>query len=1195
MPSEEPNGRSETLRIYLLGEFRVELGSRTVAESSWRLRKARSLVKILALTSERRLHREQMIELLWPGADGAAGLRGLNQALHAARRALLSVYGSSMDTNDVIRHHRQVLSLLPLGPLWIDAEAFESKALEASRTGDGRLFDEAVDLYRDDLLTEDRYEDWVADRRIALNGVYLSLLHEFANRFEARGELPRAMDALRKIIAADPANEDAHAALMKLYALTGRRQYAIHQYHLLREILMREFQLDPDPSTVELHQYIVEGRFSVTDAAVALEEPGVPPERDPENDPGFFGRDADLDVLKNAVEDGLAGHGRVVMLSGEPGIGKTTLAETMTRLVTGGRRTSVYWGRCYQDEGAPAYWPWVQIIRSYLAGHTNHEIRERLGRHAADIAQIVPEVRERLCDVTEMPGISGSGARFRLFDAVSNVLKRIAAREPLLLVLDDLHWADRSSLLLLDFLVRDLRTASIVILATYRESDVDRFHPLNQALSQIVRQSGNRRIQLEGLSREDVGRFIAALAGLEPPDELVTAVYGLTEGNPFFVGEVVQLLIHEGQLSAPVAGHAWPLAIPASVREVIHQRLDRLSDEANALLAVGAVIGRDFGMNVLHLATGISQAGLLDILEEAVRARIVTETPDEPGRYRFSHALIRETIYGELGSARRTQLHGDIAEALETIFEDNLEPHLAELAHHYFRSAPRKDIIKAVDYSTRAGKWAMAQSGFDEAAGHYERALHALDLTTPVDYPRRCNLLLALGEAQRSAGDSAKSRETCLQAAMLARRLHLPQELAQAAATVAWASMEIRPWDQQVVRLLEEALLSLGPADGLYRVQVLGALVRALDYSGDVERRAALGNEAVAIARGLNDPVTLVHALESRLKSAIRPDVLDETIADAEEIIRQAEIVGDSYMTILGHWWRIDGLLGKGDMAAVDKSIAIGSQLSRERGEPRRIWEALCYQTMRALLTGRYEEAERLATEALEVGRRPAPRPSWSTYVEHMFIIRREQGRLAELDTDLRERVGVYRDYPFFHALLVVLLADTGRLDAARVEFDRLAAHDFTDVPRDVMWLVTIALLAEMANKLDDTPRARTLYDLLRPYPERAIMPDPIEFCLGSSSHFIGLLATTLDLHEEARHAFESAIAMNARMGAHPYVAHSSYEYARLCLRSDDLQSHDRALGLVSTALDIAHDLRMSRLARRSITLRAEIQRALSA
>lgn len=430
---------------------------------------------------------------------------------------------------------------------------------------------------------------------------------------------------------------------------------------------------------------------------------------------------------------------------------------------------------------------------------------------------------------------------------------------------------------------------------------------------------------------------------------------------------------------------------------------------------------------------------------------------------------------------------------------------------------------------------------------------------------------------------------------MLARRLNLPQQLAQAAATVAWASMEIRHWDAQVVRLLEEALQTLGPVDSIYRVQVLGALVRALDYSGDVERRAALGNEAVTVAQRLNDPVTMVHALESRLKSAVRPDVLDQTIADAEEIIRQSDIVGDSYMAILGHWWRIDGMLGKGDIAAVDESIGLGSQFARERGEPRRVWEALCFQTMRALLAGRYEEAERLATEALDVGRRPAPRPSWSTYVEHMFIIRREQGRLAELDTDLRERVEVYGNYPFFHALLVLLLVDTGRVDDARDEFDRLAEHDFADIPRDVMWLATIALLAEMASRLEDIPRSRMLYELLRPYPDRAIVPDAIEFCLGSSSHFIGMLAATLDLHDEATHAFEAAIAMNARMGARPYVAHSSYEYARLCLRSGDRQCQDRALGLVSTALDIVHELRMSRLARRAISLRAEIQKTMTA
>jgi tetratricopeptide (TPR) repeat protein len=372
---------------------------------------------------------------------------------------------------------------------------------------------------------------------------------------------------------------------------------------------------------------------------------------------------------------------------------------------------------------------------------------------------------------------------------------------------------------------------------------------------------------------------------------------------------------------------------------------------------------------------------------------------------------------------------------------------------------------------------------------------------------------------------------------------------------------------------------------------VLGALVRALDYSGDIDRRARLGDEAVAVARRLNEPETLVHALEGRLKSAVRPENLDQTIADAEEIIRLASVVGDSYMAILGHWWRIDGMLGKGDIAAVDQSIAIGSQMAHERGEPRRIWEALCYQTMRALLSGHYDDAERLAAEALDVGQRPAPRPSWSTYIEHMFVIQREQGRLAELESNLRERVENYGHYPYYHALLTVLLAETGRMDEARESFNWIALQDFRNVPRDLLWLITLALLSEMAHALADVPRARLLYEMLSPCSKRAIVPDAIEVCLGSAAHYIGLLAETIGLDDETRRSYESAIAMNEAMDAAPYLAHSLFAYARWLSRTRLPEDTAHALEMVSRALDIAQAKQMSQLARRCILLQAEIQK----
>ena len=1175
---------TDVLRFFLLNEFRVEVGDRQIDDSAWRLRKARSLVKILALTPERRLHREQMMEMLWPEADAPSALRSLNQALFAARQALLTVVDGSTEPGNVIRHHNQILSLLPQTPIWIDADVFEARAREAELTGDDRKFEEAITLYTGDILPEDRYEDWAIDRRNDLRGLYLGMLQDFAHRFESRGEWARAIDALRRSLMAEPAAEEIHAALMRVYALSGRRQQALQQFQLLSEILWREFESTPHPETVNLYNRIVDGRISQPHEVDGRVQPSVNEGMD-----WIIGREQELSSLTGSVRDGLEGKGRVLLLAGDAGIGKTTLAEAVSASIERTTGALVFWGRCHQDEGVPAYWPWVQILREYLDSHDREVIARDLGRNAGIIEQIVPEVADSLNGITW--GSISSGTRFQLFDAVSSTLKRIAERIPVLLVLDDLHWADRSSLLLLDFLLQDLRASPVVVLGCYRESDIDRHHPLHQTLGQLVRQPDSRSIRLSGLSREDAARFMASASGVQPPDNLVSAIHELTEGNPFFVSQIMYLLTQEGDLTSQVGVDGTAIAIPQGVREIMHQRLDRLSDKARLVLDTASAVGREFGVTVVQVVLGMDPGAVVDVLEEAVNASILAEVPGEPGLYRFSHALIRETIYDELGPARRTAIHADIANALEQMVADDVDAHLPELAHHFYRAAPRHDIPRSVDYLTRAGDRSLGQVGFDEAAGYYRRALQILDLATPVDYPRRCSLLLALGDAQRGAGDSAKSRETCMQAATLARRLQLPEHLARAAATVGWASMEIRPYDAQVVELLEEALDALGPVDSIYRVQVLGALVRALDYSGDIDRRARLGDEAVAVARRLNDPETLVHALEGRLKSAIRPENLDQTIADAEEIIRLASVVGDSYMTILGHWWRIDGMLGKGDIAAVDQSIAIGSQVAQERGEPRRIWEALCYQTMRALLSGRYDDAERLAASAVEIGQRPAPRPSWGTYIEHMFIIRREKGRLAELESDLRACVESYGQYPYYHALLTVLLAETGRLNEARESFNWIARQDFRNIPRDLLWLITMALLSELAYLLDDQPRTRLLYDMLKPYSNRTIVPDAIEVCLGSAAHYIGLLAETIGLDDEAHRSYASAIVMNEAMDAAPYLAHSLYAYARWLARTGMPDDTARALEMTSRALVIAQAKQMSSLARRCILLQAEIQK----
>jgi hypothetical protein len=366
----------------------------------------------------------------------------------------------------------------------------------------------------------------------------------------------------------------------------------------------------------------------------------------------FVGREHEMDTLRAAFEEALSGRGGLVLLAGEPGIGKTRTAEelvTYARL----RKAQVLWGRCHEGEGAPAFWPWVQAIRAYVHERDPKTLLSELGSGASDVAQVVSEVRERLPNLPPPPDGDPERARFRLFDSITTFLRNAGAAQPLVLVLDDLHWADKPSLLLLQFLARELRGARLLVIGTYRDVGVGRRHPLSETLADLAREQLAERVVLRGLGEHDVARFIEITAGLKPPPKLVEAVYRETEGNPFFVNEVVRLLVADGRLQHPEQIKSWDLGIPQGVREVVGRRLDHLSAECNRTLTVASVIGREFGLDVLERVTGLDGDRLLETLEEAIAARVIVEVPRAGGRFTFSHALIRDTLYDELAATRR--------------------------------------------------------------------------------------------------------------------------------------------------------------------------------------------------------------------------------------------------------------------------------------------------------------------------------------------------------------------------------------------------------------------------------------------------------------------------------------------------------------------------------------------------------------
>jgi predicted ATPase len=371
-----------------------------------------------------------------------------------------------------------------------------------------------------------------------------------------------------------------------------------------------------------------------------------------------------------------------------------------------------------------------------------------------------------------------------LFDAVTTFLQHTAHDQPLVLVLDNLHWADKSSLLLLEFLAQELGRARLLVIGTYRDVEVSRQHPLSETLGELTREHPLQRVMLGGLGRADVGRFIEAATGITPPPSLVDAVYTQTEGNPLFLTEVIRLLTQEGELAPERVQQRQrtSLGIPEGVRQVIGRRLNRLSPPCNQALTVASVFGREFALEEIHrLLSDARGDRLLELLEEAVAARVIEELPQTVGRYQFTHALIRATLYDELTATRRARLHHRIGEVIEELYRANLEPHLAKLAYHFFEADGRDAADKATTYAASAGGRALSLLAYEEAVHHYERALQTLERRGLADPARQCQLLLALGEVQRKGGDVPQAIATFRRAADLARSLGLAQDLAQAA------------------------------------------------------------------------------------------------------------------------------------------------------------------------------------------------------------------------------------------------------------------------------------------------------------------------------------------------------------------------------------------------------------------------------
>ncbi len=896
----------------------------------------------------------------------------------------------------------------------------------------------------------------------------------------------------------------------------------------------------------------------------------------------FVGRERELGELRAGLLDAAGGRGRLFLVAGEPGIGKTRLAEELAAAAAGSGAL-VLWGRCWEGGGAPAYWPWIQAIRALLPGLDAAALRRHLGSGAARLAQLLPELRETLPGLPQSPApspIDSEHARFPLFDAAVTFLKNVAGAQPLVLILDDLQAADEPSLLLLQFLARELVAARVLVIGTYRDVEVQRQPELGKILGTIARNGS--RLPLGGWSEEDVRHFMERVFGLKPSPGMVATVYRATDGNPFFVDEIVRLLVSEGRTE--LSG----LRIPHGVREATRERLRPLSARCHRALEIAAVVGRDFELACLQRTSSLAPADLLDAVTEAAAAGIVTRLPSELGRYSFTHALIRETLYEDLPLSQRVELHARVAEALEVVHGDHPESVLTEVAHHLLQAAAGGGVERAITYAVRAGRQAATLLAHEEAAHWYEQALQVLALRESPRESERLDLLLALGEAQACAWHTADSRATLSAAAEIARRLDAREAFARAALGFGGAGLGLPVGgvvDHALVKLLEEALRRLERRDSRLRALVLARLAVELYFSDAVQRRAELSKEAVDIAHRLGDPATLAYAVNARHFALwISPDVA-ERLAVADEALRLAEQARDGDMAIQSQTWRLLDLVEMGATGSWEQEVAKCTRLAEDLRQPRYLCGAANLRAMLALWRGRFAEVEAVAEQALRIAERVQDANAAGNVRAQLFVLHRLQGRYDVLEPFVEAAVAQLPHLPAVRCMRALVCMDLDRREQARAELELLAANDFAHLARVNSLEALIPWLSQVCAYLDDARRAALLREQLLRYGEHRNVSFGMRVCFGPAWHALAVLATVLKDFAEAERCFEAALERIEAMEGGPALALVRCDFARMLLCRNAPGDGRRGRDLASQALAVAESLGMPPTATRARAL----------
>ena len=904
----------------------------------------------------------------------------------------------------------------------------------------------------------------------------------------------------------------------------------------------------------------------------------------------FVGRGLELETLTAAVERAIREAApQIVVVLGEPGIGKTRLIDEFAARTTG--RAAVFRGTCVPYGQASAWTPIVEVVRTEgqileldAPEVALRKLRKRLeSRHDPAEASVLEAQIGPLLGALRRTAPSGP----EMVWALRRYLESLAREGPLVLVLDNLQWSAQTLIETVLELAETIDDVPLVVLCVGRPE-------LRERIAALLGQDRTTVVLLDALSDDESRTLVENLrhqsAGVwETGLEHVIATRG--QGNPLFLEEIAAMAAEEGGASG----------IPHSIHALISARLDLLPSEAKRAAQCASAIGDAFwDAAVWSLASDQDEGASIGTAIRMLRTRGFVE--EEPAsaflgtrQFRFHHALLREVAYASVSKRDRYRLHRAAAEWLDGRAGDRAE-FFPAVAHHFDRALelaveasplqPPDDVLVegALAAFVRAGHQAAAQVAHEEAARWYDRAIKTLDLTDD-DPALRCNLILSLGEVRLRAGLPDESRASFTEAAGIARRQRSAEQLARAALGMGGGQTFVIPAfvvDSELIETLEEALEALGTEDGALRARVLGRMAVALYFSEDRERRDRTSREAVEIARRVGDDGALAYALSARRFALWGPASAAERLEVASEILALADGSGDRDLMLLGYRWQILTLMELGDTATAWRHIDSYAEIAEETKDAYNLWFADIFRAMRAMLEGRIDEAEVLIQRALEIGSPSQGEMAVQFWATQLMTLRELQGRLHEMEPAIRAYADQFPNTIAVRAALAAVLAEMGKIDESRAEFELAAAKDFSDIPADATWLLAISYLARTTAAVGDARRAKVLYDLLAPYTDRTVVTGPAITCAGAAARHLGLLAATMGDTEGAGRHFREAIDLNQRMGARPYLAQALTDYAELLIGAGDADSRSDAIELLERAAGIY----------RTVGMRAHLERA---